>query len=39
VPPDLSSDLQAIYGGTFTITARRPVALGSNRWTSFESVP
>lgn len=39
VPPDLSSDLETIYGGSFTITLRRPVALGSNRWSSYESVP
>lgn len=37
VPPDLSSDLETIYGGTFTITRRRPVALGSNRWSSYEA--
>ncbi|MEB3349687.1 MAG: hypothetical protein VKO00_06695 [Cyanobacteriota bacterium] len=37
VPPDLSSDLEKIYGVNFSINVRRPVALGINRWTSYES--
>jgi hypothetical protein len=37
VPFDLAGKLQSIYGQEFSISIRRPVALGINRWTSYES--
>ena len=39
VPPDLAGALQEAYGPDFSLSIRRPVAVGSNRWSSHESIP
>lgn len=39
VPPDLAGSLKEVYGPDFSLSIRRPVAVGSNRWSSHESIP
>lgn len=39
VPPDLAGSLKQVYGPDFSLSIRRPVAVGSNRWSSHESIP
>jgi len=37
-PPDLLSELQKRFGSQFSLSLKRPVAIGINRWVSFEQV-
>jgi hypothetical protein len=37
-PPDLLAELQKRYGSQFSLSLKRPVAIGVNRWRSFEQV-
>lgn len=37
-PPDLLSELQKRFGSQFSLSLKRPVAIGVNRWLSFEQV-
>lgn len=38
VPPDLIAQLQQRFGSQFSLSLKRPVAIGINRWLSFEQI-